>query len=313
MGEINMHKTINQSFSKSVLQYNNVNIEIINKICSPLKSCFGITSFGYGRIFNQGRYILLSNSPIYLESAACYDYTFNTKFFRNALPYISKYDLYKLVWLENTGDEFIERVYAQGICHGFNIAKENAGTFEYYFFGTDRDSPLIRDFYIEHFHALKDFIVYFHKVAESLIETSDTTKQGVFPYVRDTYPQIETVFARTTPWEENIIKFNALLNEKVQEEIYEIGKTNSLTFRELQCLSYFSAGKTAKEIARVLNIGPRTVETYIANIRLKTKLQTKSELIHWFEDTFRHFLIKTLPLSDQLLPTTGPKSNRSLG
>ena len=296
-----MKQPSNDCFFNSIVQYNQKNIEKINKICAPLKQCFNISYFGYCRVFNSGSYILLSNSPVYLEAVTRYDYLFNSRYFQHIPKLFSKYELYKLIWPENTGDELVERLHAQKIYNGFNINKVNNGTLETYFFATDKDHSLIKELYEKHSSLLVNFITHFHKIGGDLCDASDLSNQGVSPYLKEIYPRIEDIFDKTTLWDKKIIEFNELLNSKAQEEIYEIGKKNSLTHRELQCLSYFSTGKTAKEIARAINIGPRTAETYIANIRLKTKLQTKSELIHWFEDTFRHFLINA-PLSDQLLP-----------
>lgn len=42
-----------------------------------------------------------------------------------------------------------------------------------------------------------------------------------------------------------------------------------LTKRELEVLSSISLGNTAKELARLLEISPRTVEGHICSIRLK--------------------------------------------
>ena len=64
-----------------------------------------------------------------------------------------------------------------------------------------------------------------------------------------------------------------------------------ITPRELECLAHLSTGKTAKEIGRTINIGTRTVETYLNSTRQKTSCYTRSELIQWFENTFQHFLI----------------------
>lgn len=290
-----MPQEINSIYYKAALQYNQDNSEKINNICAPLKECFGIHSFGYSRVFDQGKYILISNDPIYTKFSICYDYPLNTKFFKNCAQNISKYKSYKLLWLENTGDELIESLYAQGICNGYNIMKERKGSLECYFFGSTKDFPSIRNLYSNFPSILEDFITYFHKVAGELLDASDTSKQGVFPYIRDTYPRIEKIFEQTTLWEKEIIKFNSSLNSKVREEIFEIGKRNNLTPRELQCISYLSAGKTAKEIAKTINIGPRTVETHINKIRQKTKCCTKNELTDWFKKTFK-YLLEDLPL-----------------
>jgi DNA-binding CsgD family transcriptional regulator len=52
-----------------------------------------------------------------------------------------------------------------------------------------------------------------------------------------------------------------------------------LTPREVQCISCLFEGKTAKEIAKILNISPRTVEYYIAQLKLKLQCRTVTELV----------------------------------
>ncbi len=55
-----------------------------------------------------------------------------------------------------------------------------------------------------------------------------------------------------------------------------------LTKRELDCLSALSQGKTYKEVAVALSLSPRTVETYLNQIKEKTGTSYKSKLIDSF-------------------------------
>jgi DNA-binding NarL/FixJ family response regulator len=48
----------------------------------------------------------------------------------------------------------------------------------------------------------------------------------------------------------------------------------NLSFREVQVINYTAKGCTAKEVARLTGLEPRTVETYVSNIR--KKLQAKN-------------------------------------
>lgn len=285
-----MKKITDSSFFNSILQYNNQHEERIKDICSPLKACFDITYFGYCRFFDDGRYLLISNCTPWKEGAFFYDFFFNTEFFKILPQYFSKYEPQHIIWPENGVDQAIEFLKDRKVYNGFNIFKENVGTIECYFFGADHGSSLIKDFYRSHIHTLEDFTHYFHKIAGELVDSTDVARQGIFPFIKNQYPQIETIFKNTTPWEESIIKFNTLLNSHVEEEINEIGRRHLLTPRELQCLSHFSRGMTAKEIAQRFNLGFRTVETHLNNIRLKTGCHTKRELTYWFEDKFKYFL-----------------------
>ena len=48
----------------------------------------------------------------------------------------------------------------------------------------------------------------------------------------------------------------------------------NLSFREVQVINYTAKGCTAKEVARITGLEPRTIEMYVSNIR--KKLQAKN-------------------------------------
>jgi DNA-binding CsgD family transcriptional regulator len=74
-----------------------------------------------------------------------------------------------------------------------------------------------------------------------------------------------------------------LLNQlsSVHQEMFNFKRalTSQLTKREMDCLHLTVKGFTAKRIARELNISFRTVEEYLANIRIKLGATSKSQLI----------------------------------
>lgn len=53
----------------------------------------------------------------------------------------------------------------------------------------------------------------------------------------------------------------------------------SLTPREQECLEYSTKGYTAKQIAKKLQISPRTVEEYLNQLKIKFNVSNKQELI----------------------------------
>lgn len=53
----------------------------------------------------------------------------------------------------------------------------------------------------------------------------------------------------------------------------------NLSKREIQCITFMQSGKTMKEIALHLGVSPRTVEHHINNIKKKTNLKYKSQLM----------------------------------
>lgn len=53
-----------------------------------------------------------------------------------------------------------------------------------------------------------------------------------------------------------------------------------LTNRQNECLCHIIRGRTTKEIAQLLSISPRTVETYLEQIKAELNCYTKSQLIN---------------------------------
>lgn len=64
----------------------------------------------------------------------------------------------------------------------------------------------------------------------------------------------------------------------LQEFVRRVG---TLTERERQVLDELVAGGTSKEIARALDISPRTVEIYRAKLMSKTRAGNLQELVRW--------------------------------
>lgn len=52
-----------------------------------------------------------------------------------------------------------------------------------------------------------------------------------------------------------------------------------LTAKQEQCLFFLVRGKSIKEVAKILNLSPRTVECHLDAIKNKLKCQTKSDVI----------------------------------
>lgn len=73
-------------------------------------------------------------------------------------------------------------------------------------------------------------------------------------------------------------------NSRNIERSYTIGpKTNKkqLTERELDCVFYLMRGNTRKQIAQLLNISHRTVESHLEQIRIKLKCSYRSGIIDY--------------------------------
>lgn len=62
-----------------------------------------------------------------------------------------------------------------------------------------------------------------------------------------------------------------------------LNNKKNVSNRECEVLLWLSNGLTAKEIALELNISPRTVEHHIKNVKEKTNLYRRSQLIRFYK------------------------------
>lgn len=67
-----------------------------------------------------------------------------------------------------------------------------------------------------------------------------------------------------------------------------------LPLRQAQCLFFLLRGKPIKAIAKILCLSPRTIESYIENIKIRFNCSTKSELI---DKAFERGYLNVLPRS----------------
>ena len=158
---------------------------------------------------------------------------------------------------------------------------EEEGNF--FFFGTNRDNKEILNYYINYPNIFNHFIFYF--------------KQQMFPFLK--MKEDRCIKLSINPLERVNPKDNFILDFYHQTEIskFYLGKKFqgvSFSKREAECLFHLIHGKTAKGIARILKISPRTVEGFVNNIKLKIGVTNKSGLVQKLFDLVHVFNQSTI-------------------
>lgn len=86
-------------------------------------------------------------------------------------------------------------------------------------------------------------------------------------------------------FDSSILELVFTLNECAlnKQQIYRSSRKHDLTLsaRQEEVLFYLVRGKTTKNIARILNLSARTIESYLNDIKLKLGCSSKSELIEF--------------------------------
>jgi DNA-binding CsgD family transcriptional regulator len=81
--------------------------------------------------------------------------------------------------------------------------------------------------------------------------------------------------------EKNIKDF--ILNTPINKLFLNVNKKDiRLSIQEFKCLAWLSRGKSVKEIGRIMELSPRTVESYIDNTKHKINAHSRSHLIDLF-------------------------------
>lgn len=99
----------------------------------------------------------------------------------------------------------------------------------------------------------------------------------------------------------NKISFNDTKNLFASSDRYistkqsSIQQNYSLSTREYECLSFLARGKRVKEIALLLNLSPRTVESYVNIIKRKMNCFSTGKAIDIYWQDFENNNLSYLP------------------
>lgn len=266
-----MNKYLNQN--KCALEYN-VSVEKdLLEIISPLKD-LGVSDFGYAKFYPDQTYVdLFSSIPwqkIYYECFDCAD------IIRNDIEYLSKTEGSFILW-GNTDIErespIVNESYNLDIWHGLRIYEYTEKAIEVWHFATTKDNEQINNFYVNNIDIFKKFTVYFDYKAKPIVEKAENFKAFLPTSVFESLNPFPSKLS--FPWENHIKKHRIRVGFN-HEEVF-------LSKREVECISRAYQHKTIKEIAREINLSPRTVEFYLNNIRRKTHCYNKKDLMGLYE------------------------------
>ncbi len=95
--------------------------------------------------------------------------------------------------------------------------------------------------------------------------------------------QLINLFKGLTEYQGNRLKISSYISNI---------KSKTLTSRESQCLFYILRGRSAKEIASLLNISDKTVNFHVENIKKKWNCRTRSDI---FDVAYDYGFFKIIP------------------
>jgi LuxR family transcriptional regulator, quorum-sensing system regulator SolR len=257
----------------------------IEEICKPLLTHTPIKVFGYSRVFPDGSRAELSSHAGHLENA----FITRAKMKRVYTPDLIPDDQFIFIrqWIENLKHQEQSTLLSQllsqhelfNIGNELTIVKKHPGFVEYFHFYAASHSPGIEMFYINNLNILEKFTFYFTNQAIKFIEQA-TKNPIIKPWRLNNIKTINTVNPISPFYK---LDKSALLKQIKIKRIYL--NTNDqetyLTKREMDCAVLLVQGKTNQDIADNLFISPRTVETHLESLRMKTNCKNRRELIDY--------------------------------
>ena len=240
----------------------------IDDICKPLAEHFGVTFFGFVRAFNDNSRLHLTNhigSAEYFydnyhryrqQSTVQTDSNFSSgHFLCNNLP-----ENEKLIY-DDVRNYF-------DLDHILMIIEENIDYRDFYFIGTDSSNYKIVSLYLSHLDLIYRFIDYFKETAKNLIVESHEHKLILPDYTI-------TEAGGFNFSHEKIAAFNQSISLPFSHMVDGV----QLTKRQADCLFYLTRGMTSKQIAKQLQLSPKTIEHYLINVKAKLDCNNRAELI----------------------------------
>ncbi len=155
-----------------------------------------------------------------------------------------------------------------------NYIRRYFGFYEMYSFWHKEECSVAASKFINMKEQLEQYCQIFRESADELITSVD---QDRFTLTTAMQPNIRGLDSKRTDKDINL----HLYLQKVKEELLKLNEYifPKLSMQEIKCVCYLFEGKTATDIAELLNISKRTVEMHLNSIKTKLNCQKKSAII----------------------------------
>ncbi len=224
----------------------------IRNIANPLLSN-GINYFSWGRHYHDGGRIWLCNTPENLRNY----YTNKLYRFGNSEAQPASYKSQIVLWSTLPNQQVFEFLKQHGTGNGIFIIESYKDYCEFTAFAINRANNAVNTF-LTNMDFFKKFRDQFKEKASNLIKQSEANKIYL-PYHNKALPDANIL-------DQSILDIN--IRSKVK-----------LSPQQFVCAKLLLQGKNSREMAETLSLSPRTVETYINNLKIKLNCANKTDLI----------------------------------
>lgn len=262
---------------QNALAFGNLTRRDFKNFWDPIGKIFGFTDVAYHKIRSSGLALSLCTS----QRAHSYYLTYvmsHGLYFPRHICNVSKTKPYYFLWNARNDSDFSRPMLNMKLWNGFNVYMRDDGCLELFVFMTDPDNDHFQNHCLNHITEIECLTHYFKNKFNHIIKNEEfflAHFNGMFEHTNTE------------------IDFNIEDVLNIKNVPFLTGKDLCfLTKKESLCVSLFAKGFTCKEVAQKIHISPRTVETHLNNIKIKSGIHHKSDLIKFCHKSCNTFIRK---------------------
>ncbi len=258
-------------YNKEAFLFSESHLKQVVQICDTIKNSSilsAVKTVSYNKTYNDCSYLNLMNGFSDYFQKYCDFIKDRGKGFIEAI-HNTPYDKpYIMIWPEVIDSQIFSLLYEHNIWHGISFLYRTKDGIETISLAGNRDSNNLPNSLINNMYYVLSFVENFRQEMNKICDKSNLQDRAIYKNQFDLNYNSGTPYLaveKETEGEENFIK---------------------LSSREIQCMYLLCRGFSTKRIAQILNLSPRTVETYINNIKIKNGVKFKDELVAKYFDFY---------------------------
>lgn len=275
-------------FNKQAYQFYEATTEKVKLVHESVRACGifkDVKLLGYNKVFEDCSYIYIDNGFNEYFKKYCDVIKDRGAYFINAIQNTSINRPHIMIWPQAKDNSILSLLSEHNIAYGLSILFRVSDGVETISFAGDQNSYNLQSTLVNNLEQLSKFVNYFRQQISLIISNCDKKDYGIYSNSFD-------------------INFKSYVNEAQlpptmgkSDELYLSSRDKhiKLSLRETQCVNLISKGFTAKGIGKILNISPRTVESYLNNIKSRVSVNSKNSLIELYYDAINKANLSRVP------------------
>ncbi len=264
--------------------------DVMEKFVTPLK-LFGVNYFSFVRIYDNGKVVFFCNHKDWLTTKI------NNKLFdyRGFIPsdvedeIINHYHYHLYTGSQYKDNKVLNLLFESNRWNSIDLYNKGHNCIDILHFSGTRENTGIINFFINNLPLLRYYFKHFQIQFEDTIDMAVKHKHYIsIEEMSNSHNDIinPNLFSSNSCSVDQEKKLMNLIPSLDKITLTINDKKVRISNREYCCLLFLTKGKSMKEIAQSLDLSPRTIECYIQNIKIKTGLSFKSELINLYNKHF---------------------------